>query len=213
MLEQMRDMRALGQLGGQRGGRARAKALRPSERLAIAKTAAQARWKPNVLVLRQPRNHGELQCFVAQYGNGHTQAVHCDAVAVLLRAVTACRRDPHLARMLPVFIWRAKDEIFTRPRKLLAVSLKGACTLGYVLELTRKISGLEVRSDLLHALRRKAACVDPFVLFHVMARGMFTKELARTRTSALAQSWKLVTGEPDESFEQYFRRLTRRASL
>ncbi len=36
---------ALGRLGGLKGGKARAKKLTPEERAAIAKIAAQARWK------------------------------------------------------------------------------------------------------------------------------------------------------------------------
>ena len=36
---------ALGRLGGAKGGRARAKALSPSKRKAIARKAAAARWK------------------------------------------------------------------------------------------------------------------------------------------------------------------------
>jgi hypothetical protein len=36
---------ALGRLGGLRGGKARARALSPEEREAIAKKAAQTRWK------------------------------------------------------------------------------------------------------------------------------------------------------------------------
>ena len=35
---------ALGRLGGQKGGKARARALSPAKRKAIAKKAAQARW-------------------------------------------------------------------------------------------------------------------------------------------------------------------------
>jgi hypothetical protein len=37
---------ALGRLGGPKGGKARAAALSPGRRKAIAKRAAQARWKP-----------------------------------------------------------------------------------------------------------------------------------------------------------------------
>lgn len=37
---------ALGKLGGAKGGAARAAALPPAKRKAIAKRAAQARWKP-----------------------------------------------------------------------------------------------------------------------------------------------------------------------
>ena len=36
---------ALGKLGGQKGGKARAEALSPRKRSAIAKKAAQARWR------------------------------------------------------------------------------------------------------------------------------------------------------------------------
>jgi hypothetical protein len=36
---------ALGRLGGQKGGKARAKALSKAERIAIAKKAARTRWK------------------------------------------------------------------------------------------------------------------------------------------------------------------------
>jgi hypothetical protein len=36
---------ALGRLGGQKGGKARAKALSPAKRKAIARRAANARWK------------------------------------------------------------------------------------------------------------------------------------------------------------------------
>lgn len=37
---------ALGKLGGQKGGKARAVALSPKKRARIAKMAARARWKP-----------------------------------------------------------------------------------------------------------------------------------------------------------------------
>jgi hypothetical protein len=36
---------ALGRLGGQKGGKARAEALTPAKRKAIAKKAARARWR------------------------------------------------------------------------------------------------------------------------------------------------------------------------
>jgi hypothetical protein len=39
---------ALGKLGGPKGGRARAEALSPAERKAIARKAANARWKSKV---------------------------------------------------------------------------------------------------------------------------------------------------------------------
>jgi hypothetical protein len=41
---------ALGKLGGLKGGKARAKVLTPSERKAIAKKAAKARWSKAVII-------------------------------------------------------------------------------------------------------------------------------------------------------------------
>jgi len=206
MLERMpkQHMRTLGRRGGLRGGPARAKALSARRKVEIARTAAKARWKPTVLVLSQPRDHGELQCFVAFYGNGLTQADDsCEPVAVLLRAVAASRNDGGLARMLPVFIWRTRNTLLARPKELTAVSPEDACALGYFLELTCKLGGFQAAS-VLKALRRKAKPIkDPFVFFRLMDASML-REFAMERTSPLAKSWNLVLGEPDESFESYF---------
>lgn len=200
-------MQKLGRQGGLRGGVARAKALSSRRKSEIAKIAAEARWKPGVLVLSQPKDHGELQWFVAQYGNGYALADDtCDPAAVLLRSISVCRHDGGLARMLPVFIWRARDKIFARPKRLLAVSPEEACVLGYFLELTSNLGGVLLARGVLRDLRRKAAPVEkPIVFFHLMNRSML-REFAEERTSGLAKSWNLVLGEPDESFKSYFAR-------
>ena len=215
MLDLMkRDMTELGRRGGLRGGAARAKALSAGRRSEIARGAAKARWQPNVLVLSQPKDHGELQCFVAQYGNGHALADDtCDPAAVLLRSISACRDDGGLARMLPVFIWRARNKIFARPKVLLAVSPQEACALGYFLELTGRLGGSRLARGVLRDLRRKAATVkDPIIFFHLMDASML-REFAKERTSPLARAWKLVLGEPDESFESYFAKVVRHGAL
>src|SRR5260370_184195 len=99
-LAMKRDMIELARPGGLRGGKARARALNPHRRSVIAKSAAQVRWKPKILVLKNPQDHAELQCFVAQYGNGYARAVDgCDPLAVLFHAAAACRDDACLARM------------------------------------------------------------------------------------------------------------------
>lgn len=189
-------MKALGRRGGLRGGVARAKALGPRRRVEIARGAAQARWRPEVLVLTQPRDNEELRCFVAQYGNGHAHAENCDPVDALLRALSACRNDAGLARMIPVFVHRARGEIFAAPERLLAVSPEGACALGYFLELTCRLGKLDAPRGLLRDLRHRSRSTEEVVLFR---RG-----LAAQRTSLLARSWKLVLSEPDDSFESYF---------
>lgn len=205
MLERMaskKAMRALGRRGGLRGGPARAKKLGPGRRSEIAKDAAISRWKPTVLVLEQPRDAEELRWFVAQYGSGLSQSKGCDPAAVLLDAVTACRTDAGLARMIPVFVHRARAEIFADPKRLLAVSAEEACALGYFLEMTARLSKLDGSRELLSDLRHKIRSVKKPV-------PLFKRGLAAKQTSALAESWKLVLGEPDESFESYFAKVQR----
>ncbi len=195
-----KTMRALGRRGGLRGGPARAKKLGASRRSEIARDAAVVRWRPTVLVIDQPRDIEELRCFVAQYGNGHARADDCDPAGVLLRAIVACRNDAGLARMIPVFVHRARAEIFAEPKRLLAVSPEDACALGYLLELTCRLGKFDAPRGLLRDLRRKSRSLkDPVVLFK--------RELAARRTSPLATSWKLVLGEPDDSFESYFEKV------
>jgi hypothetical protein len=192
-------MQDLGRRGGLRGGPARARKLSARKRSAIAKTAATARWKPTVLTLVPPRDLEEVHCFVAQYGNGYARAKEgCDPVVVLLQALTACRNDAGLARMLPVFIYRARLEIFKDQQRLLAVPQKEARVLGYFLELTCRLGKLESPRQLLSELRGKMRGPAVF-LFH--------KALAAPRTSLLADTWKLVLGESDASFESYFKKM------
>src|SRR6266849_2609438 len=109
-MAQSRKMRALGRRGVLAGGRARARALTPSRRIAIARQAAQSRWTMPVLVIdRRPRDHAELVAFVAHYGADVARSkVTCSLEDVALRAVLASRRDPVLARMVPVFFWRVR---------------------------------------------------------------------------------------------------------
>lgn len=194
-------MRALGRRGGLRGGPARAKKLTASQRSEIARGAATARWKPTVITLGMPTDLDELRCFVAQYGNGHARAENCDPVEVLIRAISASRDDAGLARMIPVYIHRAREEIFADHTRLLAVPAVEARVLGYLLELTARFSAIAAPPDLIRSLRRKIHTDDPPVSF-------FRKALAAPRTSALAESWKLVVGEPDDSYESYFKKVT-----
>jgi hypothetical protein len=159
-------------------------------------------------MLEQPRNLSELESFVAFYGNGVAKHGACDPAAVLARAVTACRKNACLARMLPVFIWRARHELLASLEKLVTVSGAEACTLGYFLELTRRLAAshgsMPGVTKALGTLRANSVdVVEPFVLFDSMRSPMFMEHVAKL-TSPLAKSWRLLVGEPDESFESYF---------
>ena len=202
---------------GTMGGAARALALKPRRRAEIARGAARARWQPEVMVLTQPRDDEELECFVAQYGNGYAKHGPCDPTAVLVDALSACRGNACLARMMPVFIWRARAEVLGDSKRFSAMPAEDACALGYFLELTQRFGKYDARrlreaQSATRALRRGSRSVtSPFVFFNAIDTPL-RMEHAVALTSPLAKSWNLVLGEPDESFESYFNRAARHAA-
>jgi len=207
----MRDMRAL----GRKGGLARADALGVRTRTAIARRAAGVRWKPEMLVLDTPRDHGELQCFVAQYGNGYARSTCSDPTAVLHRAVAASRDDACLARMIPVFIWRGRQD-FLRSERVADLPVRNACALGYFFELAFRFGRFDRSKSAkvtIDHLRERANLVrKPFVFFRLMNASIL-RERAAEMTSPAARSWKLILGEPDESYESYFKKMIEGGSL
>ncbi len=110
--------------------------------------------------------------------------------------------------MIPVFVWRARAEILKDP--LRPMSPATACALGYFLELTARFGQISPDVRILRQVR--AHVKDPIVWFRFMD-APYLRELAAERTSPLAASWKLVLGEPDESFATYFDRMVTRGSV
>jgi hypothetical protein len=165
-----------------------------------------------MLVLDTPRNHGELQCFVAQYGNGYVRSTCSDPTAVLHRAVAASRDDACLARMIPVFIWRGRED-FLRADHVADLPGRDACALGYFFELAFRFGRSKAAKDPIGRLRARADLIKkPFVFFRLMDASML-RERAAEMTSPAARSWKLILGEPDESYESYFKRMIERGRL
>jgi hypothetical protein len=202
MKQASRDMRKL----GRKGGLARADALGGRARTDIARRAADARWKPDVLVLGTPRDHEELQCFVAQYGNGYARSTCSDPTAVLHRAIAASRNDACLARMLPVFIWRARQD-FLRSDRVADLPARDACALGYFFELAFRFGRARAATARIRQLRKCASSVKkPFVFFRLMDTSLL-RERAAEMTSPTASAWNLILGEPDESYEIYFKKM------
>lgn len=197
-----RDMRLL----GRKGGLARADAIGSRRRVEIARRGAGARWKPRVLVLDTPRDHEELQCFVAQYGNGFARSACSDPTAVLHQAIAASRDDACLARMLPVFIWRGQQD-FLRSEHVADLPARDACGLGYFFELAFRFGRSRSAKATVEHLRERASSINkPFVFFRSMDASML-RERAAEMTSPAARAWNLILGEPDESYESYFRKM------
>jgi hypothetical protein len=199
-------MALLGRRGGLRGGVARARSLSPARKAAIARNAARARWSKRALVIdRLPRSHEELLSFVAHYGSGVAKAtIGADLEGIALRAVAASRRDPALARMLPVFLWRVRDRLDLKKLTTDARRRRLAPALGYFLELTSKLGRWRAAGRALAVLRREARPGRPRYFFCEIAKHPFAAMAARERTPADARSWGLLTGTPTDSFETYF---------
>ncbi len=205
-----KTMAALGRRGGLRGGSARAQVLTATEKSAIASHAARTRWSQPVLVIDtdSPSDHGELLSFVANYGTRVARLkAHPDLVDVALRAVDASRRDPSLARMLPVFLWRVRDQIDLAKLAAGAKKRKSAPALGYFLELTSSLRTWHAVKGVVARLRPFAHPRQPVFFFHKTESNPFEAMVAKDRTPPEALRWGLLTGTPTDSFESYFQKV------
>jgi hypothetical protein len=189
---------------------ARARALTSREKTAIARKAARTRWSKPALVIdaARPSDHGELLSFVANYGARVARLdVRPNLVDVALRAVEASRRDPSMARMLPVFLWRVRDQIDLAKLAAEAKKRNSAPALGYFLEVTSKLRPWNAVKGTLAKLRQHARPDRPVFFFDKTAANPFEAMVAKERTPAEALRWGLLTGTPTESFATYFRKV------
>ena len=163
-----------------------------------------------LVIDRKPRNHGELLAFVAHYGAGVARTkVRCSLEDVALRAVLASRRDPSLARMLPVFLWRVRDEL--ELDEMIAGSRRRgiARALGYFLDVTGSLGSWRGFDAAIAKLRKDARPNRPTYFFLETGRHPFEAMAAQERTPIEARRWGLLTGTPTESFATYFRKVAR----
>ncbi len=203
-----RRMTRLGRRGGVKGGPARARALPPKRRQEIAREAARSRWEQPVLVFdRAPRDLKELSALVGHYGTRVARGkLECDLDGVLLRALKASRRDPALARMLPVFIWRMREELDLQTLASRAKRLRRASELGYFLELAGTLGRAPKLSSSAQKLRTTAP-PRPRLFFESATRNPFEAMVAGERTPEEARRWGLLTGMPTDSFASYFEKV------
>ena len=197
-----RKMAALGRRGGLVGGPARAEALPPARRAAIARRAAQARWSKPLL----PRTgRVDLAMLVAHAGSSVSPASHPRRLeAQAVRAVKLSRRDSALARMLPVFLWRMRGALDPAELARQARRQGETATLGFFLETASKLGGRRVFEDVLLLLRASARPARPFHFFLGSDRSPWERAAARRATPAVARRWGLLMNMPWESFASYF---------
>ena len=200
-------MAALGKRGGLVGGRARARALAPSRRRAIARQAARARWSKPVLP-KEARL--DLVTLVAHLGASVARIPPPrDLEARVVRAIEASHRDSALARMLPVLLWRMRHRL-DLPRLVRRAGRQGeGPALGFFLETAGKLGRSPVFDEALVHLRRSLRAARPTYFFHGTARRLFEHAVTEQRTPEVARRWGLLMNMPWESFASHFEKTGR----
>ena len=161
---------------------------------------------PNVF--RFPKTTGELRSFVAHFGGSRVQTTtRCGLEKVVLRAVEMSRRDPALARMLPVFLWRVRASLDLDKLTTKAVERGCAPTLGYFLEVAGKVSTDRTFRPAVRALRWHADARRPVFFFKRVEKHPWEAMAARQRTPRDARRWGLLTGVPLACFSTYFEKV------
>src|SRR5439155_18686510 len=130
-----------------------------------------------------PKDHDELSSFVAHYGSAVAQLPRRSQLeAVAIRAVGASRRDSALARMVPVFLWRAR-EAFDLTKLVAGARAQGvAAELGFFLEVAAKLGRSRAFEEALAALRPFARPDHPSYFFHGTTRRPFERMAADLAT-------------------------------
>lgn len=204
-------MAVLGRRGGLVGGHSRALVLSPTRRSEIAKGAARARWSKQVTLSGRPRTPAQLAAFVAHYGSKVSRGVFVDDLeGIVLAAVDRSRRDSALARMLPVFLWRVRDQLdSTALAKRAKRRKRSARALGFFLELAGELGRSRAFDRAVAALRTHARHARPTYFFAGTEKRPFERLVALESTSPQARRWGLRMNMPVDSFASYFEKAAR----
>jgi hypothetical protein len=206
---------ALGRLGGLKGGpiggRARAAALSPSERTAIARRAAGVRWgkKPQLPTVDQVR--GWLAETGAPLLRGDISSAHRGEMALdelAMHAVRVAPQDASLTRALPVFLWRNRSRLDLAALGRMARRAGQSRTIGFFLDLTAELSG--DRSFRLAAEDlRPSRSLRNTLFFRSSTSSSFARQAAERNTPAVARRWGLLMNMPLDSFQTLFDKFAR----
>jgi len=154
---------------------------------------------------RSPRSHDELHSFVANFGALCARSTaRCRLEDVVLRAVAASRRDPSLARLLPVFLYRVRADLDLD--ELAAGAARRRCTrpLGYYLDVADLVAPTRSFQETTEKLRRNVCTSHPVFLFPETARYPLEALDARRNTPHHARSWGLLVRTSLDSYRSYF---------
>ena len=123
-----------------------------------------------------------------------------------MRAVKASRRDPALARMLPVLLWRTRDRLDPAELVRQAGQQRERAALGFFLEAASRLGGSDVFDETLRRLRPSARPTQPFYFFRGSDKRPWERAAADANTPAVARRWGLLMNMPWQSFVSHFKK-------
>ena len=164
--------------------------------------------RERTVLYRSLRSHEELHSFVASFGARCARAAtRCRLENVVLRAVSASRGDPSLARMLPVFLWRVRKDLDLDDLASRAARGGQAQVLGYYLDVVDNVAPARFFSRTVRTLRRGVQHGRPVFLFPETAKYPFEAHATRESTPAHARRWGLLVRTPLDGYRSYFERV------
>jgi hypothetical protein len=200
-------MAALGRKGGRRGGPARARALAPARRTAIARKAARVRWSRPVV---DEHASLDLASLVAHFGSSVADVRPPRRLEeAVVGAVEASRRDAALARMLPVFLWRTRHRLDLPALVGHAQRRRVGAALGFFLEAAACLGGRPVFDHALGPLRAASGGGRPSYFFRGTEKRPFERAAADRATPPLARRWGWLMNMPWDSFAGYFAKVAK----
>jgi hypothetical protein len=153
---------------------------------------------------------GTVRNWLRGYGAPIVQAASTEQPAPPLEELVALglrltHTDASVARAMPIVLWRNRARLrFDELTRVARLEGEGA-TLGLFLDLTSQLTNDGELGEVARTLEDTRAPATTF-FFTGAAATAAGRELAETRTPAVARRWRFLMNMPFESFETLFRK-------
>jgi hypothetical protein len=158
----------------------------------------------------RPRSLSELRSFVAHYGaRCNRRKARFKLASVVMDAFRMGRKDPSLARMLPVFLWRNREQVDLPDLHRKAQRTNLTNVVGYFLDVTNHVAGRRVFavSGLPESRSDPPSPGKPEFLFPEACSTPMARAGVMANPDSLALRWNLLTRTPVDDYRSYFNRM------
>lgn len=209
---ELRSMEALGLVTAERKGRAVLYRRNPSHPFADAlRTFVMA-----PAVLPDDPEAGKLRSQLASLGAPvQHEAVGSSSASVeetVVRGAHLARRDPDVARALPVCLYQQRDVLDPERLRDQAVQHSEKRSLGFFLDLTTALSGDRRFAAWARPLKDRRWTQTPHPFFHTTFRSRRGRKLAEQRTPRVARLWGWQMNMEMDAFRSTFEKFVPHAA-